>query len=169
MSRITINQLRSLIAEEIQSIVEVEKKGVKKEREDSLDSQIDKYFIDYESESKSSKLESKDFRRTMKRFLSEAKNDEKKLTSEDINVENFVNNVMRLIENYDVLLEVRNTILRRAVNFLMDGYEPDVVSNFKESLLDIHGIEIGKSQFEAEDEKYQAPPADRAGPSPGGA
>jgi hypothetical protein len=87
---------------------------------------------------------------------------------EDIDVENFCNNVIRLIENYDALLEVQSTILRRATNFLIEGYEPDVAEAFKNDLLDRHGIEIGKTRSDIEDEEYRAPVADRAGPGLGG-
>jgi len=75
--------------------------------------------------------------------------------------------VMRLVDNYDALLEVRNTILRRAVNFLVKGYEPAVAEAFKENLLDVYGMELGKSKSEVEDDEFQAPTADRAGTSPG--
>ena len=175
MSRLTVDQLRRLIAEEVKkNLVEVGEKDKKEEGEDSLDDQVDRYLADYEAESKASKNEGKDFRALVRRFLSEAEEDKKdekepkKLTAEDLDVESFVNNVMRLVDNYDSLLEVRNTILRRAVNFLVEGYTPDVAMAFKENLLDLHGIEIGKSKAETEDEKYEVPPADRAGPSLGG-
>lgn len=174
MPSLSRSQLRAMILEEIQkSLLEVGEKDKKEEGEDSLDDQIDRYLVDYEVESKASKNEGKDFRMMVRRFLSEAEDDKKKdeeakkLSAEDIDVEAFVNNVIRLIDNYDSLLEVRNTILRRAANFLLKGYEPDVAQAFKESLLDQHGIEIGKTKSEVEDEEYQPSPADRAGPSLG--
>jgi hypothetical protein len=173
MSRLTVDQLRRLIVEEIQkNLLEVGEKDKKEEGEDSLDAQIDRYFADYESESKDAKLEGKDFRMMTRRFLLEAEEDEKKeepkkLTGEDIDVENFLDSVMRLVDNYDALLEVRNTILRRAINFLVKGYEPAVVDAFKENLMDIYGVEIGKSKSEVEDEEFPSPDADRAGMSPG--
>lgn len=177
MAQLKLNQLRKLILEEVKkSLLEVGEKDKQEEGEDSLDSQIDAYLVDYEKESKSAKNEGKDFRMMVRRFLLEAEdeekdeeeNDEKKLKSEDIDIETFVNSVVRLIDNYDSLLEVRSTILRRAVNFLIKSYEPDVAQSFKDSLLDLHGLEIGKSSSEIDDEKFTAPSADRAGPSPGG-
>lgn len=143
--------------------------------EDSLDNQIDRYLVDFESEAKVVKAEGKDFRMMIRRFLSEAEGDEEKkdekepekLKAEDIDIENFLNGVMRLVDNYDALLEVRNTILRRAVNFLLKGYEQAAADAFKESLMDVYGMEIGKSKAEVEDEQYESPVADRAGASPG--
>lgn len=173
MARLNLSQLRELISEEIKrSLLEVGEKT--EDGEDSLDAQIDRYFADYEVESKTSKVEALDFRMLTRRLLSEAEEDEKKneetekkLKLEDIDVENFLDSVMRLVDNYDALLEVRNTILRRAVNFLVKGYDPAVAQAFKENLMDIYGIEIGKSKSEVEDEEFQSPAADRAGLSPG--
>lgn len=146
-----------------------------KESEDSLDNQVDRYLADYESEAKSSKKESKDWRSTVRRILEadEDENDSKgdvELTQEDIDVSSFTNSVIRLIENYDSLLEVRNTLLRRSINFLEKSYNSEVIDAFKNSLREEHGIEIGKSKSEVEDD-FEAPPADRAGPigSAGGA
>jgi len=181
MYRLKATQLRKLIAEEVKrSLLEVGEKDKPEEGEDSLDSQIDKYLADYEVEAKSSKNEGLDFRMMTRRFLVEAdedegedkeeeEGDEGKLKAEDIDVESFVNSVIRLVDNYDSLLEVRNTILRRAVNFLLKNYEPDAAQVFKDTLLDLHGMEIGKSRSEVEDDEFEMPSADRAGPSPGGA
>lgn len=184
--RLRLSHLRKIISEETRKIILEVKENEEETGEDSIDSQIDSYFSDYEAKSKSvKKNESKSLFGFMKKLLREADEDEKKkddekgkeddegdeepkkLTSDDINVESFVNDVVRLIENYDSLLEVRNTILRRAVNFLLKSYEPDVADSFKEVLEDNHGLEIGKSKFESEDD-FEIPRADRAGNSPGG-
>lgn len=98
----------------------------------------------------------------------EEEEEEEKLTSEDIDVQSFANDVARLIENYDALLEIRNTILRRASNFLLKNYEKDVVDGFKQVISTEHGMEIGKSETEMQD-KFQAPRAGFAGPAGGGA
>jgi len=160
------------------SLHEAEDKKAEDEGEDSLDDQIDRYFNDYESEAKSAKVESRDWRRTLRRLF-EAEGDEAaeaeetpetptKLSADDIRVDSFLDSVMRLIDNYDSLLEVRNTILRRAVNFLNKNYEPDVAQQFKDSLRDAYGFDIGKSTRDVSDEQFPAPPADRASGSGGG-
>jgi hypothetical protein len=175
MTSLKLSQLRKLIAEEVRkNILEVGEKDKPEEGEDSLDAQVDRYLIDYEKESRASKNEGRDFRMMVRRFLSEAEEEkdeeaQEKLKAEDIDVETFINSVIRLIDNYDALLEVRNTILRRAVNFLIKSYEPTVAQTFKDSLLDSYGFEIGKSKAEVEDEEFEKPAADRAGSSPGGA
>lgn len=179
---------KSLLREMRQTLSEAPKPKLE-DGEDSLDAQIDKFLIDYETEAKNSKNEGRDFRSFVRRFLIEAdedkeekkdddkeeeKSDEagdekpKALTSEDINVQSFVTDVMRLVDNYDTLLEIKNTILRRASNFLAKNYEPDTVELFKSELLDSYGVEIGKSDSEMED-KYIAPKAGAAGPVGGGA
>lgn len=155
--------------------------------EDSLDAQIDKYLSSYESEAKNSKNEGLDIRLISRRFLREAEEEEaesdekqddekgaeespeepEKLTAEDIDVSSFASSVMRLVDNYDSLLEVTNTILRRASNHLAKNYEQDVVQTFKDELMETHGVEIGRTDAEAEDE-IQAPKAAAAGPAGGG-
>lgn len=157
------------------------KTAEKETGEDSLDDQVDKYFADYEAEAKSAKTEGLDFRAMTRRFLIEAGEDEEekdkdaaddtpkepvKPTSDDIDVKAFASHVVRLIDNYDTLLEVRNTLLRRAVNFLLETYEPEVAESFKEELLETHGMEIGKSAADKEDD-IQAPKAGAAGPAGG--
>ena len=163
----------------VRSLLKEAKDDEKESGEDSLDAQVDKYLTNYEAEAKNSKNEALDFRMMTRRFLIEADEDEDKedkkgekepakLSSDDLDVKSFVVDVMRLIDNYDNLLEVQNTILRRATNFLKDGYEPDVAESFKAELLDSYGIEIGKSKSEKEDE-FEAPRAGAAGPAGGGA
>ena len=179
--RLKLSDLRKIISEEIKSKRHLlEAKEEKEDGEDSIDEQLDKYFAVYESEAKNSKNEGLDFRSFVRRFLTEADEEEsadeeedkpeepKKLTIDDINIESFVADVMRLVDNYDSLLEMRNTILRRATNFLFKNYEKNVAESFKEDLLESYGIEIGKSKSEMDDE-YQAPKAGAAGPLGGGA
>jgi hypothetical protein len=66
----------------------------------------------------------------------EEKDEEPEKTKlEDINMESFVSDVMRLVENYDSLLEIKNTVLRRAANYLSQNYEGDVLQVFKNSVM----------------------------------
>ena len=149
--------------------------------EDSLDAQIDKYLSSYEEEAKNSKNEGFNYGMIARRFIFEAGEDEdkeddqkdekpaepEKLTGDDLNMDSFVTDVMRLVDNYDNLLEIRNTLLRRAANRLAKNYEPDVLAAFKETLLESYGVEIGQTESEKQDE-YQAPKAGAAGPMGGG-
>ena len=181
---ITQRQLKFLI-KEIKDVLEESLKENPDKGEDSVDSQIDAYFSRYESEAKNSKNEGVDFRRFMRRFLNEAGDDDKKgkeekkdkeeknvekvekISADDIDVNSFADSVVRLVDNYDSLLEMRSVILRRASNFLEKNYESDVVDSFKESLMQRHGLEAGKTKFD-KDEDFQPPAADRAGATPGG-
>ena len=196
MSRkLSTSALKSLIREQVRYILtEEDSKPAPKVEKDSLDKQIDDFFIEYESEAKTKKNEGLDFRSMTRNFLTkslqnlfeaeegeeekpegpaaspegEAKEEKKKLTAEDIDIESFATDVVRLIDNYDSLLEVRNTIARRAVNFLSKNYEESVANQFKITLEDEHDIAIGKSKEDEDFEKFQAPFADRAGGSGGG-
>ncbi len=152
----------------------------KKEKgEDSVDAQIDKYLSQYESQANEDgqkKFESISYERLAHdwRALTEADNEKKdeevheKAKLEDISMGSFVSDVMRLVENYESLLEIKNTILRRAANYLADNYQGDVLQIFKNELLESYGIEIGKSASEKDDD-IQPPKAGAAGPISGGA
>lgn len=85
-----------------------------------------------------------------------------KLGLESLNVEAFANDVARLIESYDSLLEIRSTLLRRASTFLKKTYKDEVVDAFEDSMRDDHGMEAGSSPQDIEAEKFKAPNADRA-------
>jgi hypothetical protein len=176
---LTPKGLEKIIKEQIRSILQEQPGGlVEKQPEDSIDKQIDDLLIDYESDSKIKKNEGFDFRSMTRRFLlntiplteaeekdAEAASPKTQLTLNDIDVEEFANHVVRLIDNYDSLLEVRNTIARRAINFLLENYEPTVVKQFEVVMEDQHDIVIGKSKADQEDEK-SSPPAVGSGGMP---
>jgi hypothetical protein len=135
---------------------------------DSIDRQIDRYFADYESEAKSVKNEGKDWRRTVRRIV-EADEDTSDLSDSGLDIASFTNSIVRLVENYDSLLEVRNTILRRSANFLGKNYDQSVVNEFMDNLKEDHGIVIGKSPEDVAEDEFPAPAAARAGEGGGGA
>ena len=98
--------------------------------------------------------------------------DNTKLGTESLDVEDFANSVVRLIDNYDSLLEIRSTLMRRAKTFLKKTYSDDVVKAFEDTLRDDHGMETGTDQMTTNADKFPAPAADRASgsaePGPGG-
>lgn len=98
--------------------------------------------------------------------------DSSKLSMEDLDVAKFCDDVVRLIENYDSLLEVKATLMRRARNFLQKNYNDEVLTAFDNVLRDDHGMVPGQDKQSVDDEKFPAPPAARASGSaeagPGG-
>ena len=168
--RISLGNLKQLLRENL--IIEAEgepkNKNPKEKGEDSIDVQIDRFLSDYEKQASRSKTEGKDWRRTVRRILEANDDDEKddktkKLTADDLDLGDFTNSVMRLVENYDSLLETRNTILRRTANFLGKNYDENVVQSFKDNLRDGHGVEIGKASEDVDNENFAAPFAERSG------
>jgi hypothetical protein len=175
---------KRLVSESRKKILNEAEETPQERGNDSIDIQIDRFLSDYESESKMSKNESKDWRRLLRRLL-EAEGDEEegdedsgsgsdaeetkaeKLKIEDIDLNNFANSISRLIDNYDSLLEIRTTILRRATNFINKNYELDVVEKFKDIMEDQFDLSVDGSPNTSSDE-FQAPFADRAGSSGGG-
>jgi len=167
--------LRQIIRENVRSLLNEEKKE-EKLADDSLDAQVDKYLSDYEKESKSVKQEGFSHRAMTSGFLrsllieeeEEKKEDEaekQKLTSEDINLNDFATSVVRLIDNYDSLLEARETLARRAVNFIAKNYDESTVQEFKQILEENHDINVeGPDEFVDDSDKFPAPRAANAGP-----
>jgi hypothetical protein len=157
---------------------------------DSLDTQVDRFLSEYESEAKSGpKAEGRHLTSLVAQLLREAGEDEEddaeaekpsddekegdveapeKPSADQLDMNTFAGSVVRLIENYDSLLEVRNTILRRARNFLVKNYEETAAQKFDEVLQEEHGLEIGKSKQDQKDE-FEAPRAGQAGPFGAGA
>lgn len=153
---------------------------------DSLDAQVDRYLSDYEATSRTAKHEARNFRMTIRRLMSEADEDEEggdepaetettpatqptKPSADSIDIEEFANNVARLIENYDSLLEVRSTLIKRSMNFISKNYDQTVVDALEAALRDKHGMVDGETRQEVEDEQFAAPPAANAGPGGAGA
>lgn len=170
VKKMDVKTLRKLISE----VLLREETEPSLETNDSLDEQVDKYLAQFESEAKSSKNEGKDFRALVRRIVSEADegdDDEsekpEKLDSDKIDVESFCNDIVRLIDNYDSLLEIRSTITRRALNFIAKSYTPDVLNAVKDTLQNDHDIVAGKTKQEVDSEEFEAPHAERAG-GPGG-
>lgn len=149
--KILVRDLKRLIRESLL----VEELETSKELPDSLDAQVDKLFVEYENQAKKNKLESK-----FKSSIIKEKDEKEK---ESLNVDSFTTDLIRLINNYDSLLEVKNTLLKRAVNFLSKNYDQSVINELKNTLREVHGIVIDKSEFELSDENFPAPPAERSG------
>ena len=157
--RITIKNLKSLIREALDTDKEVEHA--------SLDSQVEKYLGEYESQANTAKKEGIS-RRHLIEADEEATTTPSKLTLDDLNVEKFADSVAQMIENYDSLLEVRNTLVRMAHNFLAEKYDEDVVKDFDAVMRDEHSIVPGETKHETEEEMFEPPPGDHAGIDVGG-
>jgi hypothetical protein len=174
---------RRIVLEAKKSLIREAGEAPPERGNDSVDVQIDKFFSDFESEAKSSKNESLDWRQTLRRLL-EAEDDEEsakddedsesgdqpaeKLTMEEIDVNSFAGSVARLIDNYDSLLEIRDAIVRRATNYLGKNYELDVVEKFKDVMSEQFDIGQDDTPGGLANEKFPAPTADRAFGSGGG-
>lgn len=181
MARDTRKVWEEIVAEMRRSLLEAEDEGeeatigTEAEGEDSLDAQVDKFLAEYEAQSKQAKTEGMDFRMMTRRFLREAGEDEEakpedeeadEKTADDMDMGSFASDVMRLVDNIDSLLEVKNTVLRRAANYLAKNYDQAAVDAFKEELMESHGVEIGQSQADKAD-SFEAPRAAAAGPMGG--
>lgn len=161
------------------------------EGNDSLDAQVDRYLHGYEAEATNIVKEGHDMRAITQRFLFEAPDDDKKDNDAgddgagddgaseeeedfkptkkslgEIDVRSFAGDVARLITNVQSLIETKNTILRRSINYLGKSYDKSVIRQLEIVLEDEHGLVVGKSEKDIEDDIY-TPPAANAGPISG--
>jgi len=143
-------------------------KGPENKGSTSLDAQVDRLLISYEKEARSAKNEALDFRSMTRRVLSEADDDAEespdapKGTADDIDMQEFAGSVVRLIDNYDSLLDVRDTLVRRAQDYIAKKYDERAASDFASVMRDTFDVEVGVTDVDRQD-KYQAPSAARAG------
>lgn len=150
------------------SIVKEASEIMKETGQDSIDAQIDKYFMSYESEATHLKNEGVDLYAMTRNFLLEKAETEDKeapgvvKTPDDIDIRAFCFDVARLIDNASSLLEFKNTIVRRAINYLAKSYDDETVRKFKITMEDDFDLAAGDSEFEPIDEKV--PTAGEAGP-----
>jgi hypothetical protein len=160
VKKYTVRDLKRVIKESLENprvISEISE--YEKEKEDSLDIQVDRFLSQYESNANKSKNENFDFRSFTKMLLEkedekdseeDSKEDEigselKKLSLDDISVETFASDVARLVDNYNNLLEIKTTIIKRAKNFLLKNYQVEVAKQFVEVLNDTFDISIERS------------------------
>ena len=133
----------------------------------SIDSQIDKLFVGYEKDTKSDDAENMAesilslFPLSLKRLNEADETDEgTSPKSGTLDMSEFVNKVLRLCDNFENLIEIKQVILRRAKSFLSEGgYDNDTLSLFDDSLREEHGIIVGETEDEvvsSEDERWTA-------------
>ena len=168
--KLKLGDLRRILKEEMNLEAE------HKEKHDSVDGQIDRFFAKLEGDAVDSVNEVFDWRSATRRLLEADDEDEddasddqpptpQKKTLDDIDVDEFSAGIIRLVRNFDNLIETRSTIVRRAVNFLSKTYDDNVKESFLSILRDDEGLSPDQSEREVEQDNFTAPIADRSGPS----
>lgn len=89
-----------------------------------------------------------------------------KKTLSDIDVGSFAASVVRLIENFESLIEVRDTLVEMAKAQLRKTHDDAVIKAFTELLEEEYDISQGSTQWD-KDLENQPPPAKGAGSSTG--
>jgi len=168
--QLKLNDLRRILKEEMNLGTE------RKEKHDSIDGQIDRFFAKLEGDAVDSVNEVFEWRSATRRLLEAAADEDddssdqqpqapQKKTLDDIDVDEFSAGIIRLVRNFDNLIETKSTIVRRAVNFLSKTYDNNVKESFLSILRDDEGLTPDQSEREVEQDNFQAPLADRSGPS----
>ena len=79
-----------------------------------------------------------------------------------LDIETFANDVFRLIQNYDVLLDIENAIFNKSMSFLQEKYGDEVAASFEEILRVRHGLDFSSQAVEMVDQ-IEVPLAQGAG------
>ncbi len=79
-----------------------------------------------------------------------------------LDMDQFTHRVVRLIENYDSLLDIRTVILNRAANYVLENYDEAAVGDFEDTLEIDHGLSL-----DPKDSDEETPMAIGAGPAGG--
>ena len=67
-----------------------------------------------------------------------------------IDISQFADDIARLINNYEYLLDMEAIIFNKAENFLLDKYGPDVATEFVDEMKDHHDIDFSRAPTEKE-------------------
>lgn len=122
----------------------------------SIDSQIDAFFVKLEGDR--GLQEHADERWITRQFL-EAVGDP---TSSEFDPYKFAMGVMRLVNNYDTLLNIQDTIVKRAEKYIKDNKDESAAKEFMDELEESFGYKPDSSRA-MKDYEYEAPPAVRSG------
>lgn len=88
------------------------------------------------------------------------------LTLNDIDIYEFASSVARLIDNAENLLEFRDTIMKRSMNYLKKSYDATVLEQYTEVMDKQFDLVVGEDDVDKEFE-ITPPPAVGAGVPPG--
>ena len=123
---------------------------------DSVDDQIDALLIKFESES----IKTESATRSLSALLFEAPEDDdeegpsavgseerdQELSAEPIKppveIDQFTKKVVRLLENYESLLDIKTVIINRARNYLIENYDEAAADALEDTLDTDYGISL---------------------------
>jgi hypothetical protein len=144
----------------------------------SLDLQVKKFIRESIKSSQNSKNEGSDFRSLCRRLF-EADDEEKekeeepkeeddvqepqKKSVEELDLASFTESIVRLLDNFESLIEIRDTVVKMSKNELSKYYDTTTVDAFMDFLEEEYDVEVGETKWDKETEN-QPPPAKGAGP-----
>jgi hypothetical protein len=115
---------------------EEETEGGETSDPDSIDSELEALFIDFETASRKNVAEEVVESLSLKMLLEDEGN------TEDIDLDHFSAEVARLVKNYENLLDMERIIVSKASSFITDKYGEVTVRDFLDKLESQHDIEI---------------------------
>jgi len=156
---LTTKLIRQMILEELEAQLD-EKLRLPA---DSVDDQIDALLIKFESES----IKTESVSLSLSKLLFEAPEDEEEgptaVGSEErdqevsaepakppVEIDQFTKKIVRLLENYESLLDIKTVIINRTRNYLIENYDEAAADAFEETLDVDYGISLNPPDNESE-------------------
>lgn len=158
---LTTKLIRQMILEELEAQLD-EKLRLPA---DSVDDQIDALLIKFESES----IKTESVSLSLSKLLFEAPEDEEEeegpsavgseerdqeLSAEPVKppveIDQFTKKLVRLLENYESLLDIKTVIINRAKNYLIENYDEAAADALEDTLDTDYGISLDPPDNEAE-------------------
>ena len=103
---------------------------------DSIDSELEALFIDFETESRKNAVDEVSESLSLKMLLE----DEGNLS--DIDLDHFSSEIARLVKNYENLLDMERIIVSKASSFIASKYGEDAERDLLDKLESQHDVEI---------------------------
>ena len=158
---LTTKLIRQMILEELEAQLD-EKLRLPA---DSVDDQIDALLIKFESES----IKTESVSLSLSKLLFEAPEDEDEeegptaVGSEErdqevsaepakppVEIDQFTKKIVRLLENYESLLDIKTVIINRTRNYLIENYDEAAADAFEETLDVDYGISLNPPDNDSE-------------------
>lgn len=147
-----------------------------------LDAQLDSMLLDFEANAlKSAAIADETYaeeeeqadvmvalewwKRPLTKILVEQEEEVVVVSESTLDIETFASDVFRLIQNYDVLLDMENAIFNKAMSFLQQKYGDEISASFEEILRMRHGLDFSSQAVDMVD---QIEPPMAAGAGGGG-
>lgn len=126
---------------------------------DSFDAQVDRIFL----QSDKQKDDENQFESFLREEADDADNTE--TSTKQIDAVSFADGIARLAEKFENVIDIKGTIVRRAINYVTKNYDPKQAKTVQQVLAGNFGLEVTDNPSMDDGEGDKTPVAKGAGPT----